>query len=245
MDYTVADSNNSDNDSFQELLEQLPGITKITAGKRGSGRKVTNNIGAHILGVKVLEDFRKNHAIDLSVPGNLIGNYLFGLIDNASFGLAKQLASKVEPSYKPTGILAVAIVQDENKDIVLGRWKGTIVNSTLTFKRVWSKGKDYRFGVNPDGIYSFWRTDDNGKMYPYIIEGTLVNFDEFLNAIVDMEEIPVSFPDEDVSKMRGLAEILANVNVNFTTQSTDADANADAEIEDVEIEDVDFEEVEE
>lgn len=213
----------SDNtDEFDELLASLPGLSPIVPGKRGGGRKATNNIGADDLGLSMLKTLRSDNHVDLFTAGNLKGNTLWGVIDQKSYDRANQVAMGITPSYSQTGILAVSLAKTNEGEIFVQWWKATLVNSVLSFQKVLRKGAQYLLGANSKGQMGIWKIDatsglpevkNNGDYFsfPY---STLVDFEVYLNAIVEVHEVAVSFPNEEVSQLRGLAEILAQVNLN-------------------------------
>jgi hypothetical protein len=206
--------NTDDFDDFQDFLDNLPGLSAIPKGKRGS-KGAKNNIGASVLSYKLLRDFVEYRVVDLTKKENLKGNLLYGIIDTPSVSRAGQIAAGIKKlSYPHVGVLAMAIVKDEDGDIKLQLWKGNIVNGVLSFDKTFTTSKEYRYCQNPEGITSFWRKNKNGEMLPFTELGTIVPFEEYLNAIVQEAEVPVSFPNDEVSKLRGLSEILANVNLN-------------------------------
>ena len=219
-DFTNVDDDGSFDD-FQELLDGIQ-LSPVVPGKRGRG--VTNNTGADVLGVPALKDLLTNHHVDFFgdsskgiQPNSKPAPYtLYGIIDAKSVTRAEMKSQGIEPgiSHRQTGILAVSLAQDSEKVVFLQMWRGNIVNGVLSFTRVYSKST-YKYVSNPDGIKSFWKVDTNGK-YTSFNFSELVFFKDYLNAIVTSLEVPVSFPVEEVSKMQGLSEILANVNVNTT-----------------------------
>jgi hypothetical protein len=215
MSNNFADDDNIDD--FQELLESLPGLTPIVRGKRGGGRKATNNIGADILGVPMLDDLRKNHSVDLTKKENLKVKFLYGYIDQPSYSRAVQIDRGIKTSYPQVGVLAFSIAKSASGEVFLQLWKGITVNGVLSFDKTYSKTKDYKFGQNKEGDTSFWRTDDKREMYSFSELGTIVVFEDYLNAIVTEAEVPVSFPDAEVNNLQGLSEILAQVNLNSPT----------------------------
>src|ERR1017187_731389 len=196
--FTVVDDSD---DEFQELLDSLPGLSPIVPGKRGGGRKATNNTGADVLGVKALDEFRQNHVVDLTKKDNVFVNFLYGIVDQNSYSRAVQISRNIKPSYPQVGVLAMSIAKSSEGDIFLQLWKGTIVDGVLSFQKVYSKSKDYKFGKNKSGLNSFWRTDKNNEMYTFGELGVIVPFEEYLNAVVTTTEVPVSFPDEEVIKL--------------------------------------------
>jgi hypothetical protein len=235
MSNNFADNDNIDD--FQELLESLPGLTPIARGKRGGGRKATNNIGADILGVTMLDDLRKNHNVDLTKKENLKVKFLYGYIDQPSYSRAVQIDRGIKTSYPQVGVMAFSIAKSASGDVFLQLWKGIIVNGVLSFDKGYSKSKDYKFGQNKEGATSFWRTDDKGEMYSFSELGTIVVFEDYLNAIVTEAEVPVSFPDAEVNNLQGLSEILAQVNLNSNDNEdnslkVDEDDNEFDEVED-------------
>ena len=237
-DFTIDDNDNGNNvDDFQEMLDGIE-LSPILPGKRGGGRKTTNNIGADVIGVRMLDDLRNNHNVDLTKKENLKGNFLYGVIDQNSYSRAVQISRSIKVSYPQVGVLAMSITQNSEGEIYLQLWKGTIVNSILTFQKVYSKSKDYRIGKNSNGQTSFWRTDNNGKTYSFSELGTIVSFEDYLNSVVEVTELPVSFPSEEIDNLKNLSEILASVNL-LTTELVDDNNNIDEEV------DFDDEEVEE
>jgi hypothetical protein len=228
--------NTDDFDDFQELLDSLPELSAIPKGKRGS-KGAKNNIGASVLSYKLLRDFVEHRFVDLTKKENRKGNFLYGIIDNPSVSRAGQIAAGIKKlSYPHVGVLAMAISKDED-GFFLVLWKGNIVDGVLSFEKTFSTTKEYRFGQNSEGINSFWRRNKNGEMLPFTELGTIVPFEEYLNAIVEETELPVSFPTEEISKLRGLSEVLANVNFNSNPQSSlieDEDSENDDEEDEVE-----------
>jgi hypothetical protein len=221
-------------DDFQELLDGLPQLTPIARGKRGGGRKATNNIGADVLGVKTLDDLRNNHNVDLVRDGIKV-KFLYGLIDQPSYSRAVQIDRGIATSYPQVGAMGFSIEQSTSGEIFLQLWKGTTVNGVLSYQKTYSKSKDYRYGANKEGAVSFWRTNDKGEMYNFQELGTIVVFEDYLNAIVTETELPVSFPEAEVSNLQGLAEILANVNVNTVVPVVmDSTMTLDSEEDEVE-----------
>ena len=242
--FAVADDND---DEFQGLLEGIL-LSPVVPGKRGGGRKATNNIGADVIGYKMLQELRTNNHVNLFQPGTIKGNTLWGVIDQKSFDRAKQVSMNIAPSYPQTGILAVSLaLADDGKTVFVQWWKATVVKGVLSFQKVLRKGADYQLCANLKGQMGLWKMDattglpqeknDNGDYFsfPY---NELVDFEVYLNAIVNVEEVPVSFPDGEVSKLQNLSEILANVNV-YTAVSSISEVS---EVVDTEDEDEDEEE---
>jgi|SRR5665213_470029 len=246
-DFTAVDDST---DEFQELLDSLPGLSPVVPGKRGGGRKATNNTGADVLGIVMLNELRTNHHVNLFQKGNLKGNTLWGVIDQKSYDRANQVSRNIEPSYSQTGILAVSLAKTPDGTIFVQWWKATVVNNVLSFQKILRKGADYQLCANSKGQMGIWKMDattglpetkNNGDYFsfPY---STLVDFEDYLNALVEVTEVPVSFPNEEVSKLQGLSEILANVNLNSTDVSTDVVEDEEDEV-DIEEDDEEFEEV--
>lgn len=217
--FTVAD-NNDNVDGFQDLLESIL-LSPVIPGKRGGGRKATNNIGADVLGISMLKDLRTNHHVNLFAAGNLKGNTLWGVIDQKSYDRANQVAMNITPSYPQTGVLAVSLAQTQDKDIVVQWWKATVVNGVLSFQKILRKGAQYQLSKDSKGNFGLWKIDAttglpetkaNGDYFSFAYS-TLVDFEVYLNAIVEVTEVAVAFPNEEVSKLQGLSEILANVNL--------------------------------
>jgi len=231
-------ANNDNSDGFQELLNSLPTLAPVVPGKRGGGRKASNNIGADVLGVEMLKELRTNHHVNL-FGGDLKGNTLWGVVDQKSYDRAKQISMSIAPSYPQTGILSVSLTQTTEGNIVVQWWKATSINGVLSFRKFYRKGAEYALMKNQKGDYGIWKIDsstgnpevkNNGDYFsfPY---GELVDFEDYLNSIVEVTELPVSFPDEEVSKLKGLSEILASVNINTVVDSTD---DSDEEFEEEE-----------
>jgi hypothetical protein len=237
--FTVADDNA---DEFQELLGSIF-LSPVVPGKRGGGRKATNNIGADDLGIAMLNTLRTQHHVNLFIDGNLKGNTLWGVIDQKSYDRAKQVSMNIIPSYSQTGILAVSLARTNEGVIFVQWWKATLVNSVLSFQKILRKGAEYQLCANKKGQMGIWKMDattglpeekNNGEYFsfPY---STLVDFEVYLNALVVEGEFPVSFPNEEVSKLQGLTEILAHVNLNTEIPSTsDVEDVLEDEIEEVE-----------
>ncbi len=210
-------------DDFQELLNGLPELSPVVPGKRGGGRKSTNNIGADILGYAMLKILRTVHHVDLFQKGNLQGNTLWGIIDQKSFDRARQIAMNNEPSYSQVGVYAVSLSQSADKVVFVQWWKATLVKGILSFQKVLRKGADYQLCKDLKGNFGLWKMDsttglpqeknENGDYISFPFN-ELVDFEVYLNAIVEMTGVPVSFPDGEVDRLRGLSTILANVNVN-------------------------------
>ena len=222
MSETSNFANTNESDDFQDLLDNLPGLSPVVPGKRGGGRKATNNIGADVLGIEMLKDLRTNHHVDLFQAGNLQGNVLWAVIDQKSFDRAKQISMNITPSYSQTGVLAVSLARNADGVIFIQWWKAVIVNSVLSFSKILRKGAEYQLCKNPQGNTGIFKIDattglpetrnDGGYFsFPY---STLVSFEDYLNAIVEVTEVPVSFPSSEVDTLKGLSEILANVNLN-------------------------------
>ena len=219
-------------DDFQELLDSLSGLTVVppNGGKRG-GRK-GSNIGADVLGITMLTELLKNHHVDFANPANIKTNFLYGVIDSNSVKTADQKSKGIKPSYGLSGILAIQIAQTSEKVVYLQQWKGNVVNGTLSFQKADSP---YQLVVNPEnGCKSFWKVNKKGEyfLFPF---SSIVSFEDYLDAIVGNTELLVSFPNEEVSKLQGLAEILANVNINAVVNSNsvvDSDNEDDSEFED-------------
>lgn len=248
-DFTAV--NDAENDEFQELLDNLPGLSPIVPGKRGGGRKATNNTGCDVLGVKMLEELKSNHCVDLSKRENVKGNTLYGIIDRNSVARATQISRNIKPSYHQVGVLAFSIARNAEKVIFLQLWKGTIVNGVLSFQKVYSDRKDYilqgeTYDLEGNPVNeSFWRTDKNGDKYSFYEMGIFVSFEDYLNAIAEVEEVPVSFPNEEVNRLKGLSEILANVNLNAEFINEDSELmDNDSELMDSEEDDEELEEEE-
>lgn len=213
----------NNDDEFQELLDSLPGLSPVTPGKRGGGRKATNNIGADVLGYKMLQELRTNHHVDLFQPGTLKGNTLWGIIDQKSFDRAKQVSMNIDPSYSQVGVLAVSLAKSDEGTIFVQWWKATLVKGVLTFQKILRKGADYNLCANLKGQMGLWKMDsttglpqeknENGDYISFPFN-ELVSFEVYLNAIVEITGAPVSFPNEEVSRLQNLSEILANVNLN-------------------------------
>lgn len=247
VNFTTGDDND---DELQVFLDGLNCLSPVTPGKRGGGRKATNNIGADTLGVDMLNALRNEFHVSLSKPGNLKGNTLWGVIDQKSYDRANQLARGIDPSYSQVGILAISLAPLPETS-TFGKafvqwWKGTIVNDVLTFKKVFFKGMNYVLDYDPSKKLGLWKVDSatgkpilrsDGKTYFSFPLHTLVDFEAYLNTIVEVAEVPVSFPENEVAKLRGLSEILANVNVASNEVAT--------EIPTIEMSEEDFEEEEE
>jgi hypothetical protein len=253
-DFTVVDDNDDD---FQELLNGIE-IAPVVPGKSGGGRSA-NNIGAEVLGRVMLAELRTNHHVNLST--DLASNTLWGVIDQKSFDRAQRIARKVEDKkYSQTGILAVSLVKAPEGEFGIGVmqwWKATLVNGVLAFQKAYRKGADYQLCVNPqggNGIYKIdaktskpsFTTDKNGNKYyipfPY---AELVSFEDYLNAVVTTTEAPVSFPEEEVSNLQGLSEILANVNLNSTViTNVEVETNSTQDANDIDEDEDEFEEEE-
>ena len=239
--FTSGNADNADDfDDFQELLDGIA-LSPVVRGKRGGGRKATNNIGADILGIATLQELRKNHHVNLQNPANLKGNTLWGVIDQNSFNLATQNSMGIESSYKQQGVLAVSLTKSDGGKIVLQWWKATIINDILQFRKVFKSGEQYHLCKNPQGNYGLWKIDAstgtpvvNGSgSYTSFNLNTLVSFEEYLNAIVMATEVPVSFPNDEVSKLQGLSEILASVNLNHEVPDNST-TELDNELDEVE-----------
>ena len=235
-------------DEFQEILNGLSGLTPIQSGKRGGGRKATNNIGADVLGMETLKDLRNNHRIDLSIAENLRGNTLWGVIDQQSFNRAKQISRNIKPSYSQAGIYAVSLAQNAEKAIFIQWWKATLVNGVLSFQKVFRDGEDFQLLKDKNGRPGLWKMDSttglpekktNGDYIPFRYN-ELVDFEVYLNALVVTLEVPVSFPESEINNLRGLSEILAGV--NLTNEEMD---EVSSEMEEVSSEDGTFEDEEE
>jgi hypothetical protein len=242
-DFTVVGDNDDD---FQAILDNLPGLSPVVPGKRGGGRKAINNIGADTVGIEMLKVLRTDHHVDISKAENLKGRRLWGVIDQPSFDRARQISMNVEEdelSYSQKGVLAISLDINDAKEIFVKWWKGTIVNGVLSFRHVFRKGEDYKLCKDTKGRYGLWkmdsttglpRTKNNGDYFsfPY---STLVNFEDYLNAIVEVTEVPVSFPEGEVTKLENLSEILANVNLNADVQNNnDSDESEVEEPEELE-----------
>jgi len=223
----MSDFLNGDVDDFDDFQELLDGITinPVETGKRGR-KSATNNIGADVLGVPMLEDLLTNYRIDfvgnpakgIAPTHNLKDSAftLFGVIDAQSVRRAKMISRNIKPIYNQVGVLAVSLAKDQSGNVIFQWWKGTVVNNVLTFQKVFSPSKDFVYKTNPQGIKNFWSVDKNGnyKVFPW---SELVDFEVYLNAIVTETEVPVSFPSDEVSKLKGLSQILAGVNTNSTS----------------------------
>lgn len=230
-------------DEFQELLNNLPGLSPVIPGKRGRGGG-RNNIGADVLGYKTLQELRTNYHVDLFEAGNLKGNTLWGIIDQKSFDRAKQISMSIEPSYSQVGVLAVSLARTDDGTIFVQWWKATVVKGVLSFSKVLRKGADYQLCANREGKLGLWKMDattglprEKNEQGDYISFpfNELVDFEVYLNAIVELKEIPVTFPKEEVSKLQNLSDILANVNFNVEVPAEAAieldDENDDADEE--------------
>jgi hypothetical protein len=233
-------------DEFQELLDGLT-IAPVVPGKRGGGRKATNNIGADVLGIVMLKELRLNYHVNLFDAQNLKGNTLWGVIDSKSFDRARQVSMNIEPSYSQVGILAISLSQNADKEIFVQWWKATVLNGILSFRKIDRKGEDYRLCQNLSGQYGLWKMDSTTGLpqernekkdyisFPY---STLVDFEAYLNAVAKVAEVPVSFPDGEIENLKGLSEILANVNLNTEVpknSTTDEDDSLEDEFDEDEV----------
>lgn len=221
---------------FQELLDSLPGLSSEVSGKRGGGgRKSTINIGADDLGVTMLEDLVKNYKVDLLKKENIKANFLYGIIDRNSELRAGQRDKEADKlSYRQTGVLAFSIARSASGNVFIQLWRGTIASGVLYFQKMFPAGKDYRYGTNEKGLVSFWRTNKKGEKFSFGELGTFVDFEVYLNAIVEFAKVPVAFPDGEVAKMQNLSEILANVNFDVELSEVQISELASTEIEDEE-----------
>jgi len=218
--------NTDDMDDFQELLDGIQ-LNPVVSGKRGR-KSATNNIGADILGLPMLTDLLTNHHVDfvgdpakgIAPKHKLSANTLYGVIDAQSVRRAKMISKNIKPSYNQVGVFAVSLAKDSTGAIAFQWWKGTVVNSVLTFQKVYSDSKEFQLRTNPQGIQTFWNVDKNGtyKVFPF---NELVDFEEYLNAIAVTAEVPVSFPVDEVSRLKNLSEILASINTNTSTTSVE------------------------
>ena len=250
INFTASDDGDDDDTSFQEMLNNLSGLAPVTPGKRGRGRKPTNNIGADVLGLPTLKELRSQYHVDLSKPGNLKGNTLWGVIDQKSYDRASQISRGMDPSYSQVGILAVSLALSNENTAFLQWWKGTIVEGVLTFKKADFKGANYILGKDAQGMYGLWRIDSttgtpftkkDGSYFSFPLH-TLVNFEAYLDAVVSVTEVSVAFPEKDIPKLRGLAEILVNVNMTSEDTSEVLTEDTSSDVEDFEEEDYEEEE---
>ncbi len=224
MDDEIIEIGNSDSedDSLQDLLDEVLSLTApAQIGKRGGGRKVTNNIGADDLKIEMLNFLKKDHHVNLFVPGNLKRNTLWGVIDDKAFSRAESRSREVEPSYSKSGILAVSLMRTTDGRDVIQWWKGTLSGTgVLTFSKIIRKGGNYQYGKNLQGETGIWRVDSSTNEYVKTPSGyyepfpfhTLVDFEVYMNAIVTTLEVGITFPDADIPKLRGLQDLLANLN---------------------------------
>jgi hypothetical protein len=240
-----ANDNGDQFDDFQDLLDSLDGLSIPNGtGKRG-GRK-GNNIGADILGPTMLKDLLANHHVNLGNRAERKINYLYGVIDSASCTTAKNKSMGIPPStpngqYRQTGIQAISIAQTTEKVLYLQQWRGNVINGVLSFQRVKSP---YELMTNPKDINkdtgkpitSFYKRV--GKELIAFDFDSIVVFEDYLNAIIEVTELPVSFPNEEVSKLQGLSEILANVNLSNVVVSEDNSDEFDDSEEELEEDEV-------